>query len=124
MSRFIADKKFYKNVMKISVPIMVQNGISNFVSLLDNIMIGRVGTEQMSGVSIVNQLIFVFYLCIFGAVSGAGILGAQYYGQKNYDGVKRVLRSKLIISFTALIIAILVFVNLGSVLISLYLHDG
>lgn len=110
--------------MKISVPIMVQNGISNFVSLLDNIMIGRVGTEQMSGVSIVNQLIFVFYLCIFGAVSGAGILGAQYYGQKNYDGVKKVLRSKLIISFTALIIAILVFVNLGSVLISLYLHDG
>ncbi len=124
MSKYIADKKFYNNVLKISVPIMVQNGISNFVSLLDNIMIGRVGTEQMSGVSIVNQLIFVFYLCIFGAVSGAGILGAQYYGQKNYDGVKKVLRSKLIISFTAMIIAILIFINLGSFLISLYLHDG
>ena len=124
MSKFIGDREFYKNVLKISVPIMVQNGISNFVSLLDNIMIGRVGTEQMSGVSITNQLLFVFYLCIFGAVSGAGILGAQYYGQKNYEGVKSVLRSKFIISLTALIIATAVFLRFGGFLISLYLHDG
>ena len=65
MSRFIGDKQFYKTVLGIAVPIMIQNGISNFVNLLDNIMIGRVGTEQMSGVSIVNQLLFVFILCLF-----------------------------------------------------------
>lgn len=47
--KFIGDKKFYKMVLLIAVPIMIQNGITNFVSLLDNIMIGRVGTEQMSG---------------------------------------------------------------------------
>lgn len=57
-------------VLMIAVPIMVQNGITNFVSLLDNIMIGQVGTEQMSGVAIVNQLFFVYNLCIFGGVSG------------------------------------------------------
>ena len=57
--KFIGDKKFYKMVLLIAVPIMIQNGITNFVSLLDNIMIGRVGTEQMSGAAIVNQLIFV-----------------------------------------------------------------
>ena len=81
--RYIGDKEFYKGVLAIAFPIMIQNGISNFVNLLDNIMIGRIGTEQMSGVSIVNQLLFVFILCMFGTVSGAGILGAQYYGQKN-----------------------------------------
>ena len=49
MSKFIGNKSFYKMVLLIAVPIMIQNGITNFVSLLDNIMIGQVGTEQMSG---------------------------------------------------------------------------
>lgn len=72
--KFLGDKAFYKMVLAIAIPIMIQNGITNFVSLLDNIMIGRIGTEQMSGAAIVNQLIFVYNLCIFGGVSGAGIL--------------------------------------------------
>ena len=76
--KFLGDKAFYKMVLAIAIPIMIQNGITNFVSLLDNIMIGRIGTEQMSGASIVNQLIFVYNLCIFGGVSGAGIFTAQF----------------------------------------------
>ena len=82
LKKFIGDKKFYKRVLFLAVPIMIQNGITNFVSLLDNIMIGQMGTVQMSGASIVNQLIFVYFLCIFGAVSGAGIFTAQYYASR------------------------------------------
>ncbi|MBQ1490542.1 MAG: MATE family efflux transporter, partial [Blautia sp.] len=85
--RNFGDRTFVRSVFAIAVPIMVQNGITNFVSLLDNIMIGRVGTEQMSGASIVNQLLFVFNLMIFGGLSGAGIFTAQYYGQKNKEGI-------------------------------------
>ena len=66
MKKYIGDKRFYRMVLAVVVPIMIQNGITNFVSLLDNIMVGQVGTEQMSGVAIANQLIFVFNLCIFG----------------------------------------------------------
>ena len=69
--KFLGDKAFYKMVLAIAIPIMIQNGITNFVSLLDNIMIGRIGTEQMSGAAIVNQLLFVYNLCLFGGVSGA-----------------------------------------------------
>lgn len=68
LRRYIGDRHFYKMLLAIVVPIIIQNGITNFVSLLDNLMVGRIGTEQMSGVAIVNQLIFVFNLCIFGAV--------------------------------------------------------
>lgn len=63
--KFIGDKAFYKMVLAIAIPIMIQNGITNFVSLLDNIMIGRIGTEQMSGAAIVNQLIlYTIYVCL------------------------------------------------------------
>ena len=79
-------------VLTVAVPIMLQNGITNFVGLLDNIMVGRLGTESMSGVSIVNQLMMVFNVSIFGAISGAGIFGAQYYGCKDHKGVQNTFR--------------------------------
>ena len=80
LKKYIGDKKFYRMVLAIAIPIMIQNGITNFVSLLDNIMVGRLGTEAMSGVSIVNQYVFIFNLLIFGAVSAAGIFASQYFG--------------------------------------------
>lgn len=122
LNKFIGDKAFYKMVLAIAVPIMVQNGITNFVGLLDNIMIGRIGTEPMSGVAIVNQLIFVYNLCIFGGVSGAGIFTAQYFGQKNHEGIRQTVRFKL---WTVAIITLLtttLFLTAGTNLILLYLQ--
>ena len=124
MKKLIGTKEFYASVLAIAFPIMIQNGISNLVGLLDNVMIGRIGTEQMSGVSIVNQLMFVFILCMFGVTSGAGILGAQFYGQKNMQGVRDVLRIKIIIAGIAMIIAASLFYFCDTQLISLYLHEG
>ena len=77
MQRYIGDRNFYRRVFAILMPILIQNVITNFVSMLDNIMVGQIGTEPMSGVAIVNQLVFVFNLCALGGVSGAGILAAQ-----------------------------------------------
>ncbi|MBE5862508.1 MAG: MATE family efflux transporter [Lachnospiraceae bacterium] len=123
MKHLIGDKRFYANVLKVAVPIMIQNGISNFVSLLDNIMIGQVGTEQMSGIAIVNQLMFVFYLGIFGALSAAGIFSAQFYGKGDHEGVRHAMRFKLYVSVVLVVLGILAFLNYGDQLILLYLHD-
>ena len=95
LKKYIGNKQFYKLALSVAVPIMIQNGITNFVSMLDNIMVGRVGTEPMSGVAIVNQLLFVFNLCIFGGIAGAGIFTAQYYGKGDDEGVRCTLRFKL-----------------------------
>ena len=123
MNKFFGDKKFYRKVMTVAVPIMVQNGISNFVSLLDNIMIGQVGTEQMSGVSIVNQLLFVLYLGIFGALAGPGIYGAQFYGKSDHEGVRHTFRFKLYIGLAIILAGIAVLYWNGNSLMRLYLHD-
>ena len=120
--KFIGDRAFYRRILAVAVPIMVQSGITNFVSLLDNIMVGRTGTEQMSGVAIVNQLIFVFYLCCFGGFSGAGIFTAQYYGAKDDEGIRHTFRYKLWLGFVLLVTALAVFIFFGEDLISLYLR--
>ncbi|MDE5717213.1 MAG: MATE family efflux transporter [Lachnospiraceae bacterium] len=112
-------------VLAIAVPIMIQNGITNFVSLLDNIMIGQIGTEQMSGVAIVNQLLFVYNLCLFGGVSGAGIFTAQYFGQKNQEGVRQTVRFKIWMVSLITIFTVILLLTAGDSLIMLYLQgDG
>lgn len=123
--KFIGDKAFYKMILAIAVPIMIQNGITNFVSLLDNIMIGRIGTEQMSGVAIVNQLLFVYNLCLFGGVSGAGIFTAQYFGQKNQAGIRQTVRFKIWLLSLITLITMILLLSTGDSLITLYLQgDG
>lgn len=123
--KFIGDKTFYRMVLAIAVPIMIQNGITNFVGLLDNIMIGQIGTEQMSGVAIVNQLLFVYNLCLFGGVSGAGIFTAQYFGQKNQEGIRQTIRFKMWLVTLITLITVVLLLFAGDSLIALYLQgDG
>ena len=121
--KLIGDRRFYKMLLAVAIPIMVQNGITNFVNLLDNIMVGQLGTEAMSGISVVNQLIFVFNLCIFGATSGVGIFTAQFYGGGDDDGVRHTFRFKLIICVALLAVCLAVFLLWGDGLIRMYMND-
>lgn len=122
--RYIGDKEFYRMVLVIALPIMIQNGITNFVGLLDNIMVGQLGTEQMSGVAIVNQLLNVYYVCLFGCVSGASIFAAQYYGQGNMEGLQHTFRFKWISCGIMALAGLLVMGFGGSGLITLFLNDS
>ncbi len=121
LNRYIGDRAFYRNVFSIAIPIIIQNGITNFVSLLDNIMVGQVGTIPMSGVSIVNGLLFVFNLCVFGASSGAGIFTAQYYGSHDHAGIRHTFRFKIWICSLIALLGFLIFLFGDRFLIGLYL---
>ncbi len=116
------NREIYKKALLLAVPMMIQNGITNAVSLVDNLMVGKLGTESMTGVSIVGQLIFVFNLAIFGGLSGPGIYGAQYYGQGNMKGFQNIFRLKLWICLFCVVAGLSAFIFGGSSLIGLYLH--
>ncbi len=122
--KFIGDKQFYKHVLFLAIPMIIQNAITSTVSFLDNMMVGRLGTEQMSGVAIVNQLIFVFSVCIFGGVSGAGIFGTQFYGKGDSEGQKYAFRFKMYACLLISAITILLFVFCDDQLIAMFLSDS
>ena len=119
--KYVGNWAFYRMALAVAVPIMIQNGITQFVALLDNIMVGGVGETQMGGVGVANQLIFVFNLAIFGAVSGAGIFGAQFYGNGDHEGVRNAFRYKLFICTALMLVGVGVFLLFGENLIALYL---
>lgn len=123
VKNYLGNRSFLKQFLMIALPIAIQNGITNFVSMLDNLMVGQLGTHQMNGVSIVNEIFMIPFLCIFGALSGAGIFTAQFFGSGDTKGIKYSFRFKL--GITALIVAgaIVTAVLCGENLISLFLHS-
>ena len=122
--KYIGNREFYRKLFAVMVPVLIQNVITNFVSLLDNIMVGRIGTEPMSGVAIVNQLLFIFNLVIFGSLAGSGIFTAQFFGKGDEEGVRNSTRFKFITVGVVLVIALSILLTFGEKLISLFIHEG
>ena len=122
LKKYIGDRAFYRYVLAVAIPIIIQNAITNFVSLLDNIMVGQIGTLQMSGVSIANQLIFVFNLCVYGGTSGAGIFTAQFAGEGDHDGIRQTFRFKFLLGLLLAAGGITLFWQWGDPLIGLFLQ--
>ena len=121
----LSGLSYYRHILSIAIPIIIQNGITNFVNLLDNIMVGQVGTIPMSGVSIVNGVLFVFNLCIFGASSGAGIFTAQFHGSRDDEGIRHTFRFKFLVCLLLTALGALIFTLGGETIIGLYLTgDG
>ena len=120
----IGSRAFYLRLLAVWTPILVQNVITNFVSLLDNLMVGQVGTEPMSGVAIVNQLLFVFNLCVFGGLAGPGIFTAQFYGAGDREGVRDSFRAKLWVALGTVLVFGALLLAFGDRLIGLFLHEG
>ena len=121
--KLVGDRTFYAEVIAIVVPIIIQNTVTNVVSLLDNVMVGRVGTLEMSAVAIVNQLLFIFNVCIFGGLSGAGIFATQFAGARDDEGVRHCFRIKWMIVLGILAFALGVFIAMPEPLIGMYLAE-
>ena len=119
--KLIGSKAFYRKVILVAMPVLIQNGITHFVSLLDNIMVGQTSTAQMSGVSNVNQLLFIFNLAIFGIGAGAGIFTAQFHGSDDQDAIRNTFRYRLLISTLVSLLAVSIFLIFGNPLIGMFL---
>ncbi len=123
IKQYIGDRAFYRMLMKIAVPIIIQQGITQFVNMLDNIMVGQVGTLAMSGVSIANELLLILMLSIFGTVSAVSIFSAQYFGQQNYKGVHRCFRIKFLLLGILTVAAAFIYLTFGKQLIGFYMNS-
>ena len=115
--KYIGDRAFYKMLFALVLPLIIQQGLTNFASLADNLMVGALGTTPMSSVAIANQLVFVFNMTIFGGISGASIFGAQFAGASDWKGQREVFRFKLLFCTAATVIALVVFYFFGDALI-------
>lgn len=116
------NRLLLRKLLRLAIPMMIANAFSNLISLVNNITVGSLGTEQLSGVAIANQIINVYNLCIYGAVSGAEIFGTQFHGKSDHENVRNVFRFKIMLMVALTALAVLVFLTFGKTLINLFLH--
>ena len=121
-TQLIGDRPFYRKVVRITVPIVIQGGITNLVTLLDNVMVGQLGTAQMSGVAIANQLLNIPFFGILGALAGIGIFTAQFFGKGDADGLRYTFRCKLVTGILSVLLSIGILLFFGEQLIGAYIR--
>lgn len=122
VKRLIGNKQFYKNLLLISVPIILSQLISQLVNVMDSLMVGKLLTEEFTGVSIANQFLFIFNLAIFGAISGPSIFATQYHGANDIEGVKETIRYKWVVSLVILVLGILILIFFSNQLFTAFVN--
>lgn len=85
------DRRFYRLLFSIALPIAVQNLITFMVSMVDTLMVGALGEIQLSAVSIANNLFFVLTILMFGLAGGSNIMISQYWGKGNVKTIHKIL---------------------------------
>lgn len=119
----LSDKTFFKSAVKLALPIALQNFILSSLNLVDNIIIGGLGETAIASVGLANQYFFLLNLVAFGAVSGASIFVAQYWGKKDLKNIKRVLGICIITSITISLIFTLGAFLIPNTIIGIFSND-
>ncbi len=97
----------YKSIFRLAIPIVIQNFIFASLQIIDSFMIAGVGEKSLAAVTVSSQIYFFVFMLTFGASSGASVFISQYFGAKNFKGIKKTLA--LNISFTSLL-SIIIFI--------------
>ena len=87
----LEDRSFISDLVRIAVPIALQNLVSSAVNMLDTVMVGRLGEAPLAAVGLGNQVFFLLVLFVFGITSGSGVFTAQYWGAKDVPGIRRTV---------------------------------
>ncbi len=97
---FVKDKEFYRRVIQISTPIILQNVITIGVNMMDTIMLGKYGEVQLSASSLANDFINIFQILCMGMGCGAAVLTAQYWGSRDIVSLKKTVSIMLRFMFS------------------------
>ena len=120
--KFIGDKAFYRTLLVILLPLVIQQGFTSFVNMLDTLMVGSLGEESLSAVGVVNQILMVFNLTLFGGLSGISIFGSQFAGKMDVDGMRQSFRAKMYFGATVIALGVSVLFFFGDRFISLFME--
>jgi len=119
-----ADRLFYKDLLRIAVPIALQNLIVSSVNMLDTVMVGRLGAVELAAVGLGNQIWFLLMLLLFGTSSGSGVFTAQYWGKRDIAGIRRTTGLSMALGLAAAFMFMVPALAFPRVLLGLYSRDA
>ena len=123
-SLFVSDKKFYKLVVTMAIPVVLQNMITIGLNIIDTFMLGSFGEIQIAGSSLANELINIFHILCMGMGGGAAVLTAQFWGRKDIVSLKKAVTIMMRICLCVAALFTLVTALFPSQIMSVYTTDA
>ncbi|WP_455543901.1 MATE family efflux transporter [Intestinibacter sp.] len=117
------NKLFYKTLVMLCIPIIIQNLISTLVNMIDTVMVGGLGEVAVAAIGIANQYFFLFNMALSGIIGGAGIFMAQFYGKGDKDSIKKITALSVIAALILGIVFFIIAVFFPNVIINFFSHD-
>lgn len=99
-----SKKVFYSNFIKLALPMALQSAITTFVSLVDNVMVGQLGDVPIAAVGLANKIFFIYTVTVFGMCGGTSAFVTQYFGKKDFKGIKQTVFINMMLSVIVSII--------------------
>ena len=117
------NKVFYKTLVVLCIPIIIQNLISTLVNMVDTVMVGSLGEVSVAAIGIANQYFFLFNMALSGIIGGAGIFMAQFYGKGDKDSIKKITGLSVIAALVLGIVFFILAVFFPNLIINFFSHD-
>ena len=90
---------FYKSLFTIAIPIILQNLLQTFTNMMDTVMVGQLGETAITSVGLGNQIFFLLNMALFGISSGGAIFISQFWGARNFLGIRKTLTCMMVPAF-------------------------
>jgi len=122
-STLFSDRNFYKSLLRIALPITIQQFITSGISTLDVLMVGQLGETSIAALGLANQVYFLLQLLLFGVSSGSAIFTAQYWGVRDVKNIRRVLGICLFITVPSAVLFTIAAMIFPEVVLRFYTDD-
>ena len=118
-----SDRDFYNTLLRLAVPIALQQLVMNVLNAVDVLMVGQLGETAIAAVGLAGQVFFLMSLFLFGVGSGATIFSAQFWGRGDVRNVRRMLGLGLLLGVAGSTLFSLVAVCVPGFVLSFYSKD-
>lgn len=117
------DRHFYRTLMRLALPVVLQNVIMTSLNLVDTVMVGQLGEASIAAVALGNQIFFLLSLFLFGVSSGSSVFVAQFWGKKDVASIRKVLGLSLLCSVTVSVLTMIAVLLIPEQILSLFSED-
>lgn len=121
--RQFTSEHFFKTVIILAIPIIMQNIMSSSLNFIDNIMVGQLGDTEIAAVGLANQMYFIVLLFLLGVNGGASMFISQFWGKKDIKNIHRIQGLSLMLAISACILIVIPSIAFPDAIMSLLSRD-
>lgn len=117
------NKRFYKVLISLCIPIIIQNLISTSVNVIDTVMISSLGETSVASIGVANQFFFLFNMSLSGITGGAGVFISQFFGKNDINNIRKVTGFSTILAIILSLVFLIPALIIPTKIINIFSYD-